>query len=59
MGGAWPPQLRLSTLEGGGDPGTPRAVPLPGTLACVVAALLGWAVAARRRRRARAGSGQR
>lgn len=41
--GALPPQLKLATLVGGGhdDPG--RDLPLPSTLACVLAALLGWA----------------
>lgn len=39
--GGLPPQLKLTTLVGGGDdPG--HSVPEPGTLACVLAALAGW-----------------
>lgn len=55
-GRGMPSQLQLATLEGsGGGEGT-HTVPVPSTLACVLAALLAWLGVAlvRRRRRSRA-----
>lgn len=48
--GGLPAELRLATLDNVDDPGGPRGVPLPGTLACTLAALLAWALAGRVRR---------
>lgn len=49
--GALPPQLKLSTRVRGGDDDPGRPLPLPSTLACVLAALLAWAGLAWWRRR--------
>lgn len=46
-----PAHLRLATLEGTSGADGARPVPVPGTLACLLAALLAWGAAATARRR--------